>query len=376
MAMELVWQQAAPPRHANDESAPRFFWSPDDRWACIWYSLWEWDFGVGPWADDETVQAMYIWDLDTKDIHQVLDGLQMGIPQDPCFSSDSNIMLIPWLNIATTIDIFSWSQRQIVARVSDSRGRQLDAHSSNDPFDLQTKFSPDNLRFAVARNHDVRIYNLDGVLQSVVCPDLPPSDPPPLMLGQVAWSPTGSRIAFWHPATPKTLHIFQMASASFMLEEVLTLAEHDPAEACAGLFWGPYGPLPIFGPLRTTRFRSGAISSMQLGFHGTGNCRSPSDVIQSRLHKQEIGGCMPALSPDGQFVAAIAVQRSCITVHDASADSVKCCAMVPLPRPGFTMASDHFPSLAWAPSGRRLVLQLGRIGGMGLPEVAVLIIQF
>ncbi len=248
MSMEVVWQQAAPARHADDDSAPRFFWSPDDRWACIWYDLW--DFG-----DDElfmqnasSPEAMYVWDLETKDIHQVLaDSLLVRQP-GPCFSPDSKIMLLPWHSSVTTIDIYNWRRRQITAHVCDPSSRQLGGGQLLfEPFVVQIRFSPDSLRFAVTRNDDVRIYDQDGVLHLVLRPHMVPNPPASLMNGQVAWSPTGSRIAFWHPATTEKLHIFHVPSG---LEEVVKLAEHDTAVNCAGLLWGCYGPLPVFEPLR------------------------------------------------------------------------------------------------------------------------------
>ncbi len=61
--------------------------------------------------------------------------------------------------------------------------------------------------------------------------------------------------------------------------------------------------------------QSGVLSSMQLA-----NGFSPPDYIPLRLTAQEIGNCMPALSPDGRFVAALAVQAGFITIHDLSTD--------------------------------------------------------
>ncbi len=154
MSLHLVWKHAAPPRHAHDHSAPRFFWSPDDRWACIWYD--SWDVCVDLWAVHvgSSSQATYLWHLDTQDAYQVTDDRKMDTPEDPCFSPDSNIMLIPWRKSVTTgtIDIFSWSERQIIARVRDPWRSSLGACPVGvQPFLSQIRFSPDSLHFAATR---------------------------------------------------------------------------------------------------------------------------------------------------------------------------------------------------------------------------------
>ncbi len=378
MSMELVWKQAAP---ANDENVPRIFWSRNDRRACIWYDLWRLIVTRHYVHARSTATAICFWDLD-KNIFQVMTDLQMDKPQDPCFSPDSSIVLIPWRNVLTTIDIFSWSKHQIIARVRDPWSPFLGDELWNLQYVSHIRFSPDSLQFAVTCHDHVMIYSQEGILQWVFHPDLGHNIQTSHGNAQIAWSPTGSRIAYWHPATTGKLHIGHVASG---LEEVFELAElagHYDFENCAGLLWGLYGPLPVFEP-HDVPICLGEFSSMQLGLHWTENCVTPPFAIQLHPYKQQIGECMPALSPDGRFIAALADDRKFITIHDAYMDCVIFRAMAPQPKPERHLVGSDRASLAWASSGRRLVLQLMRRHYVSCcpsdalqPELVLFIIQF
>ncbi len=315
-----------------------FSWSPNDSWLAIWYIYTE---------SSPRFLAVWLLEVSTKSISGVRPTRPTAYMQEPFISPDSNLMVIPLWSNDTAIDIYSCDRREFIARIDDP-GSWYEPPSAFATLSLS--ISADSTRFAIARRDGVRVYGMDGVCQSVLCPD-PLIDSPPSqrwMHQHVIWSSDGSRIAFWRPANATRLLILTPADSTSLAIAPLNFDTSD--ETGAGLLWGPYGILPVLRAFKSspTTSNRGVIRTMLIG-HGTAYGQESAHLMGAV--RVPIGYCMPVLSPDGSFIAALEPEGRSIQVFDAQSCA---CMMEHKVKINMKRARVH---LAWTSSGRGLVVQ-------------------
>ena len=337
---EIIWTRPAPECHVHQEGKCQIAWSPDDCWAAIWYDLHNFEDNnnldtIG-WFD-----VLYIVEMASQEIFEVIRTREFKPMLDPLITPDSSLMLIPWTCIDYAIDIYSCSQRTIIVRINDlAFGRYLD-------LDGRISFSPDSLRFAIAHATGIRTHRRDGQLEF----DLHAGKFDAIYKEHelVAWSPDGSSIASWRPC-PSMLHIIDAAQA--LLQGSVNLAV-GPDEFGACLLWGSFGIVPVLKKNNDYARPSRHLSSMLLGCNPA-NVRGKLDgsALMASV-KVRIGHCMPVLSPDGAFIAAVDPAGHALQVFDVQSGAC-------ISRQGVVVDQSRWPTafLAWTPAGRHLMLQV------------------
>ena len=229
---EILWRIPAPEKGGIEENSHRLFWSPDDRWAAIWYSIQD--------CRDERarrsgwVDAVYVLEMESREIVEVTHTRANDWMLAPIISPDSTLMVIPWTDSTSAIEVYSRSQRRIVARIAD-----LAIHLSTAFHACISSIEPNGTHFAARHADFLRVYRTNGQLQLEL--KAGQVDDHGNEHAQVAWSPDGCSIAFWQPST-SMLHIFDAAHG--FLQGSMTL-DMGPDESGADLLWGIYGIIPV-----------------------------------------------------------------------------------------------------------------------------------
>ncbi len=309
-ATRLVWTRPAPENHGDEEGICKIFWSPDDRWAAIWYTIRDYEdnrseFNAHGWFD-----VLHIVVMDTLETFEAVHTTQISSMLAPHMAPDSNLILIQWTDPNSAVDLYSISQRKVVATVNGPGAWRNRVHANAD---MRVAFAPDSLRFAFASPHRAHVYTVDGKLDFIM---FPPGSGWNFNHGErplLAWSPVGTSLACLSLAEPELVQLFSAAQG---LLECTVPTGMGHFEQAAGLLWGPYGLLPVLRPASTSsstksRSRRGCLNGMVIG------CRSSQDAQCKGPVKVKIGHCMPVLSPDGAFVAALDSDYSSVQVFDA-----------------------------------------------------------
>ncbi len=354
---QVIWSQLAPDLSREAAGRCRIFWAPNDEWVAIWYYL---DEGI-----DGINNFMYALQLDTKEIRRINLPAHHARMLDPRISPDSSLVISSWVvselsrHISTIIGVYRHTERKLSMEPADPdiphpirRHMELEA-----PGEL-VSFSPDRQRFATAHAGHILMLTKDEEVEWVLGLVRSPTSQ---MREQAASSPDGALVALWQPTEPTTM---SLGVAEYIFLEEATPIEMDPPEAPVGLLWGLYGIVPVFRPEMVRGgpcLHSRPPSSMLIGCMPTGT----EEVFDQQGARQligqisvKIGYCMPALSPDGAFIAAIDPTGQSVRVYSTLSGACLSQQPVTLVVHEVPRGAPHAPTavLSWAPSERSLHL--------------------
>ncbi|KAK9843267.1 hypothetical protein WJX74_009463 [Apatococcus lobatus] len=212
-----------------------FFWSPDDSWVAIWYTVRDYS---DPRAVDFNANAIfavvYIFQVATKQVFAAMHTKDIETLAQVSVSPDSKLLFLAWDNYTfngSTIDIYDPRERRVQCSVRDE---------ASQPGRLS--LSPCSKYFAMPPAANVHVYSTDGLLKTVLKSALPANKP---SWEQVAWSPDELHLAIWQPGSPSAMCIFETECWTFVRSIAVEEPDFGAGKEGAGLLWGLLGLMPM-----------------------------------------------------------------------------------------------------------------------------------